>query len=425
MAVRLYYDDPFLTTFDARVSDIREVSRAAGQALWQMSLDQSAFYPTSGGQPCDTGTLYATSRSGAVLEVPIEGVEEDEHGEVWHYTSKPLAAGTEVRAILDWTRRFDHMQQHSAQHLLSAVFSYELNAHTVSFHLGEESSTIDLNSDSIAGASIERVERLTNQLIAEDRKISAVVVQRAEAEAMLAAGRLRKLPDREGPIRIISIANYDLNACGGTHLHSTGQIGGLLLRSTERVRQGLRVEFVAGLRAITAARRDFSTLSRAAATLSIPRAEIPAAIDRLLGDVKTAAKERQKLQKELVAYHAMRLVVEDLVEDRLRVIRRAYPDRDAEYVKLLAAQVAATTTQTVAMLASVQQEPAFVVMSRSHDLEFSCGALLKDALAAMGLRGGGSTDLAQGQVPGASLDDLWTTLETGARASLKKLTTSR
>ncbi len=159
------------------------------------------------------------------------------------------------------------MQQHSGQHLLSAIFSRELSAHTVSFHLGDESSTIDLNAASIAHASLERVERLANEIIAQDRPLSIRTVTRAEADALLAAGQLRKLPEREGDIRLIEIDGVDLNACGGTHVRSTGQIGGLMLRSVEKVRQGLRVEFVCGLRAVAMARRDFSVLTETAAKL--------------------------------------------------------------------------------------------------------------------------------------------------------------
>ena len=262
MVDRLYYGDSFLTSFDAVVTDIRLVSRTGGEALWQVALDRSAFYPTSGGQPFDKGNLTATSRNGAVLEIPIDEVAEDEQGEVWHYTAKPLVAGTQVHAAIDWERRLDHMQQHSGQHLLSAIFSRELGAHTVSFHLGDESSTIDLNTASIAHASLERVERLANEIIAQDRPITIRTVSRSEAESLLAAGQLRKLPERDGDIRLIEIEGVDLNACGGTHLRSTGQIGGLVLRSTEKVRQGLRVEFVCGLRAVAAARRDFGVLDR-------------------------------------------------------------------------------------------------------------------------------------------------------------------
>lgn len=398
MTERLYYSDSFLRNFFSRVTDIRELSRSDGQSVWQVALEGTAFYPTSGGQPHDLGTLTAISRSGAVLEVPVTAVEEDEKGEVWHQTLKPLLAGTEIKGEIDWQRRLDHMQQHSGQHLLSAVFVRELQAPTVSFHLGEASSTIDLAVNSLAQHSLERVERIANELIAEDRTVTVRKVDRGEAEALLAVGALRKLPERDGEIRLIEIADCDLNACGGTHVRSTGQIGGLLIRGVERVRQGVRVEFVCGLRAVGAARQDFSVLTRSALLLSAPRSEVPAGIERLAADTKSSAKELHKLREETATYHAVKLAVEEQIVDHLRLVRRIFTDRDADYVKLLASRLIASVPQTVALLVSEQQGPAFVVLARSGDLDFHVGNLMKEALAAMGLRGGGSPDLAQGQV---------------------------
>src|ERR1700742_1166514 len=221
MSDRLYYADPSLSSFDARVSDIREVSRNQGRSLWQIALDRSAFYPTSGGQPHDTGMLIATSAGGALLEAPILAVEEDEHGEVWHTSPKPLLAGTAVRGHVDWSRRRDHMQQHSGQHLLSAVFYRQLGAATVSFHLGEMSSTIDLASETITPEDLERVQDTVNEIIAENRPVTIQTIPRDEAEMLLAAGKLQKLPPREGNIRLIEFDEVDLNACGGTHVEAT------------------------------------------------------------------------------------------------------------------------------------------------------------------------------------------------------------
>ena len=399
---RLYYGDSFLTSFDAVVTDIRLVSRTGGEALWQVALDRSAFYPTSGGQPFDKGILTATSRNGAVLEISIDEVAEDEQGEVWHYTAKPLVAGTQVHAAIDWERRLDHMQQHSGQHLLSALFSRELGAQTVSFHLGDQSSTIDLNTDSIAHASLERLERLANEIIAQDRPLSIKTVSRAEAEQLLAAGQLRKLPERDGDIRLIEIEGIDLNACGGTHLCSTGQIGGLALRSTEKVRQGLRVEFVCGLRAVAAARRDFSVLTEAAGTLSIPASQLPQSIERLLAEAKHSAKERQKLREEIARYEAAELLASAPIHNGVRIVRRQFADHDADYIKLLAAKLAAGSG-VVSLLASTQQEPASVVFGRSAELRFPCGELMKNALADLGLRNGGSALASDG----ARADSAW------------------
>ena len=282
-------------------------------------------------------------------------VEEDDHGEVWHQTLKPLLAGTEVKGEIDWARRLDHMQQHTGQHLLSAIFVRELHAPTVSFHFGDTSSTIDLAVDSLAHHSLQRLERIVNELIAEDRAVTVRTVGRAEADALLAAGALRKLPERKGTIRLIEIADCDLNACGGTHLRSTGQIGSLLLRSVERVRQGVRVEFVCGLRAVAAARQDFSVLTRSASLLSTPRVEVPAGIERLVADAKSSVKEQRKLREELATYHAIRLAVEEQIVNRLRLVRRTFTERDAEYVKLLASRLVASVPQTVALMVSAHR----------------------------------------------------------------------
>src|SRR5271167_587279 len=185
MSDRLYYADPSLASFEAHVSDIREVSRSQGRSLWQIALDRSAFYPTSGGQPHDTGMLTATSSGGALLEAPVLAVDEDEQGEVWHTTPKPLLAGTAVRGYVDWSRRRDHMQQHSGQHLLSAVVYRELGAVTVSFHLGEMTSTIDLALETISREQLERLEDMVNEIIAEDRPITTRTIPRREAEMLL------------------------------------------------------------------------------------------------------------------------------------------------------------------------------------------------------------------------------------------------
>jgi len=403
---RLYYDDSFLKNFSARVVDIREVSRTSGVSLWQIALDRTAFYPTSGGQPGDTGILTATSRNGAVLEVPIEAVEEDDAGHVWHFTRKPLTAGTEVHGSINWDRRLDHIQQHSGQHLLSAVFARELEAPTVSFHLGDAVSSIDLTTGPIAHHSLERVERIVNEIIAEDRTVTIRAVARDQAEKLLADGALRKLPEREGTIRLIDIADYDLNACGGTHVRSTGQIGSLLLRSTERVSRGVRVEFVCGLRAAAAARHDFTLLGRAAAALSIGRDDIPIAIERLQSEVKSSTKDRQRLREDLANYHATRLAVEEMIRDNLRLVRRTFAERDRDYVRLLASRVCATVPRTVALFIAAEADPARIFLACSHDIDLNCGDFLRSSLAAHGLRGGGSPDLAQGDLPRSQADEV-------------------
>jgi alanyl-tRNA synthetase len=461
-AERLYYADSALTHFTATVTDIRERSRTGSASLWQIALDRSAFYPTSGGQPHDIGTLTATAPSGARLEAPIVDVEEDEHGELWHLTPKPLLAGTGIEGRIDRARRIDHMQQHSGQHLLSALFYRELHAPTVSFHLGDAVSTIDLEIDALAPSALADIEHLANAIVAEGRPLALRNVTAAEAEALLAKGKLRKLPERAGDIRLVVIAgkpaagaiaghpaagaitgnpvagaapdnqdhvssaDLDVNACGGTHVASTNQIGAVLLRGTERIRQSVRVTFLCGNRAIAAARADDALLTQLGREFSVGRTDLPAALARIKAEIRTAAKERQGLREDLANYHASRLLVEDPPHDDLRIVRRIFADRDADYVKLLASRLISAAPHTAVLLASTQQQtqqptqqpnsPATVVVGCSQELGRNAGEMLRAALAAAGGRGGGSATLAQGLVPAENLAAALDALESVLRA---------
>jgi alanyl-tRNA synthetase len=396
---RLYHSDSFLSKFTGCVTGVRELAGGDGELAWQLALDHTAFYPTGGGQPFDRGQLSATLRDGTVLKVPVEQVEEDEEGTVWHYVRKPLAVGTYVEGQIDWERRFDHMQQHTGQHLLSAVFWRELHLPTISFHLGEGISTIDLTSGPLVQPSVEHVERIANEIIGEDRPVSTRCVSRGEAEAMLAAGQLRKLPERQGTIRLIDIADCDNNACGGTHVRSTGQIGGLQLRTVERVSRGVRVEFVCGLRAVRAARADLAVLHEASALLSTAATELAPTVRRLLTEGKANVKEGQKLREELAVFQAERLALEVPIENGLRFVVRAWRDRDRDYVKLLASRTVKAAPRTAVIFCANDADPGRVFVARSSDLDFNCGQILRESLAHLGLRGGGSEDLAQGEVP--------------------------
>jgi alanyl-tRNA synthetase len=303
------------------------------------------------------------------------------------------------------------MQQHSGQHLLSAVVYRQLGAATVSFHLGEMTSTIDLAREAISHEELDRVEDAVNEIIAENRAVTMRTIAREEAEMLLAAGTLHKLPDREGDIRLIEIDDIDLNACGGTHVEATGQIGALLIRGTERMRQGIRVEFVCGLRAAVTARHDLSTLTHAATALSVGRLDVAEAVDRLLAETRAAHKASQKLTEELAGYHAASLLQQHPLQGGRRLVRLIFTSQDAAYIKLLASRLIASSQQTCALLATTQEEPARVVVAATADLKADCGSLLREALAVYGLRGGGSPGMAQGQIPKAHLDDLFNSLE--------------
>lgn len=417
MTERLYYADSFLTDFDAVVTEIQELSRNGGKSLWRVALDRSAFYPTSGGQPHDTGHLLATARSGAELAAAIVGVEEDEAGQVWHHTEKPLSAGTHVHGAVDAARRIDHIQQHSGQHVLSAAFARVGQASTVSFHLGETISTIDLAVDGLVGSTLREVEELANQVIAEDRPVTVTTVSRQQAQDWLAAGELRKLPPREGDLRIIDIADFDRNACGGTHVRSTGQIGGLHLRGTEKVRQGVRVEFVCGLRAMRAVREDFRLLGEAGRLLAVGFAEIPEAIEHMQSRAKQAAKQALAQAEDLIAHRAAKLVREVPVENGCRIVwMKLSPEEysSAAQAKLLASKLVAAEERAVAIFAwqSTEGGGATVIFARSAGLPFDCGTLLREVLTSRGGRGGGSKDMAQGSIVPEHLHDVMDELRT-------------
>jgi len=388
MTERLYYIDPALLEFEANV-----VSAHTENGRTNIVLDRTAFYPTSGGQLFDTGSLEGNGQSFRVTDV-----NETEAGDVLHVMEGSAPApGTPVRGLVDRERRRDHMQQHTGQHLLSAVFIALCNAPTVSFHMGDESCTVDLDIKSLSDDQLRQAERRANEIATDDVPVDIRFVTPDEARQM----GVRKIPPGiTDKLRLIEIRGHDLTACGGTHVSRTGQIGPLLLRKSEKVKQGMRVEFVCGLRAIAGARRDFETLTGAAALFSAHIYDLPAQIRKALDEVKGAGKQRHKLEEEVAELMAARLLAESPEQSSVRVVVRWFADRELPFVKLLA-QKLTVQPGAVALLASSAAQPA-LVFAQSPGGRFDMGALMKEAMAALGGRGGGSRDLAQGGVPAGS-----------------------
>jgi alanyl-tRNA synthetase len=404
MTERLYYNDSFLYEFDAHVADLHEMTRQGTTSTWMVKLDRTAFYPMSGGQPFDTGSLIAFSRSGAELKVKVEDVFEDEVGEIWHRTDKVLEPGARVHGTIDRERRRDHMQQHSGQHVLSAAFIHLFNYPTVSFHLGEESSTIDLQCEILLDEHLVRVERLANEVIVEDRPVTIHYASRQDAERM----GVRKLPPREGQIRLIDISDFDLNACGGTHVRSSGQIGCILVRKTEKVKQGVRVEFVCGLRAVKTARNDFMTLTESAGLYTTGSYDLPTQIRKQTEELKAQHRTQAKLNEELAELLAAKMVDESPAVNGRKIIRQVLTDRDAAFAKLLAQKLSRNGKGIVVLLAAPTPTPT-LIFARSQDQGVDVGALLKEIVMSAGGRGGGGKDLAQGGVPeAANLEEILT-----------------
>jgi alanyl-tRNA synthetase len=385
MTEHLYYHDAFLYDFDATVSESTSIdSRPA------LILDRTAFYPTSGGQVFDTGWLQP--RDSAKLRI-VE-VSENDHGDILHFLEHPadLAPGSSVRGQIDRDRRRDHMQQHSGQHVLSAAFVKLFNMPTVSFHMGVDSCSIDLDTKSITADQVRDAEALANSIVFEDRPVAIRFVTQQEAQGL----GLRKIPPLErDQLRLIDIRDFDLTACGGTHVASTGQIGCILLRKVEKVRQGWRIEFVSGTRAVSTARRDYTTLADAAALCSSHIWDIPQQIRKFQDEARAARKANEVLSEELADSYASRLLAETPPQGSRITIIRIFSDRDLAFIKLLAQRLTRHVPNVVALLAATPEPPA-IVFAQSAGQPFDMGALMKEALTRLGGRGGGSKDMAQG-----------------------------
>ncbi len=390
MTTRLYYDDSFLYDFDAEVREVLDSPRPA------LVLDRTAFYPTSGGQVFDTG--WITSEASPKLRVTE--VADGEDGKVVHYLEAPLKdlkPGTRVRGQIDATRRRDHMQQHSGQHVLSAAFVRLYNMPTVSFHMADDYCSIDLDTPALTKEQIESAERLANEIIFENRAVDIRFVTRDEAEKL----GLRKLPPTErDELRLIDIRDFDLTACGGTHVSQTGQIASILLRKTEKVRQGWRVEFVAGRRAVATARRDFAALTETAALFSAHIYDVPQQARKSLDEIKSLRKQHEQSQEELAAAYAAVLLADAPETRGRRIVVRTLSDRDLNFVKLLAQKVTRLSSNVIALLATTSPQPS-LVFAQSAGQPFDMGALMKETTTNLGGRGGGSKDMAQGGIPNA------------------------
>jgi alanyl-tRNA synthetase len=388
MTDRLYYHDSFLYDFDAEVHDVIETPRPA------LILDRTAFYPTSGGQVFDTGVISTENEKLKVTEVA-----DTDDGRVVHYieATRDLKPGTRIRGYIDQGRRRDHMQQHSGQHVLSAAFIRLFNMPTVSFHMADDYCSIDLDSATLSKDQVEQAERLANEIILENRPVDIRFVTRDEAANL----GLRKIPvaDRD-ELRIIDIRDWDLSACGGTHVNQTGQIGCILLRKTEKVRQGWRVEFVAGQRAVRTARRDFTALTETASLFSAHIYDVAQQARKSLDEIRSLRKQREQSLEELAEAQAAAILAETPEENGRKVIVRIFADRDMNYLKLLAQRLTRLAPNVVTLLATTSPQPS-LVFAQSASQPNDMGALMKETMSKLGGRGGGSKDMAQGGIPHA------------------------
>ncbi len=374
MTIRLYYEDSYLREFSAVVL---AASDRDGQPV--VVLDRTAFYAASGGQPHDTGTL-GTAR---VLEV-----EETGSGEILHVLDSPLFPGP-VSGHVDWARRFDHMQQHTGQHILSQAFIQAAQAPTVSFHLGQEASTVDLDLPKPTQAVMQAAELLATGVVFEDRPVQVLKVDRARLSDL----GVRKETQREGEIRIIDVEGFDRSPCGGTHVRRTGEIGMIVVLGWERYKGGTRVEFLCGGRVWKYFHVGHDILRELGRVFSSHASELPKLADRLQQDRSALARENTRLQERILEMEAQELLDRADMISGVKIIRHIYTDRDLDTVKVLAHKIT-DLAKAVAVL-GLAQEPAQVAVAKSREIPGDCGQAIKEVAANSGGRGGGRPEMAQ------------------------------
>jgi alanyl-tRNA synthetase len=369
MTERLYYLDPYLKEFTATV--IRKTDKG-------VVLDRTAFFPTGGGQPCDLGTLNG---------VEVTDVIEDGN-DVVHAIASPLDG--EVRGVIDWDRRRDHMQQHHGQHLLSEAFVRVAKAQTSSFHLGRQGSSIDLDQN-VVPVDIERAETLTNMVIYENRPVQIGFYGHSEAKNL----PMRKPPPAEERIRVVTVNDYDCQACCGTHPRTTGEVGVVCITGVERQKGSTRVHFVCGYRALNEARENARILKSLGQKLSAGRDDLEKAVDRITADFADARRQLNAAERKLAEQLGRELAA------RGRVVVEIFEGRGIEYLRSVATALV-TGPGKVAILGG-SGETSSVVVARSSDLSLDLRTIFKDVLAPIQGRGGGTAHFVQGGGPGADV----------------------
>jgi alanyl-tRNA synthetase len=382
MTQRLYYDDSHLVRFSAHV-----VERLSLEDHPAVVLDRTAFYPTGGGQPHETGWLNGV----AVVDV----VEREADEAVIHALAAPLEA-EEVEGLVDWQRRFDLMQQHSGQHILSAAFLEHLDANTVSFHLSETTATIDLDRAPLATDQLAEVEALANTVVLQNRPAVARFVPDEEMPTL----PLRKAVIHAGPVRVVQIADFDCSACGGTHVHATGEVGLIKITRSERRGGDTRVEFVCGGRALVDYAAKNAVVMGLAQEFTVGHWELADHVHRLVDELQETRRELRRTRDALLDAEASAFWHQALSLGPVRLVRAHFPERTPDELKFLAQRLIAQP-QTAALLGSGQKatEKGHLVFARSADVDVHMGTLMRQACEVIGGRGGGRPEFAQGGAP--------------------------
>lgn len=387
MTQRLYYIDSYQTEFDATLVALATVADRPAALL-----DRTCFYPTSGGQPFDRGTLAGCQ---------VVDVVAGDNGEVWHLLEAALAGvvpGAAVQGVIDWSRRYDHMQQHSGQHLLSQLFYRLFGYETVSVHFGATESTLDLDTAVLAPAQLDEAEQQANELVYAALPITAYLVNEAE----LSRVPLRRPPKVSGEIRIVEIDGFDYSACGGTHVRTTAEIGPVKLTKQERRRGQVRITFLCGKRAIHDYAAKHRLLNEVAALFSTDAGDAPKLIERNLAQLKMLQRELDAANEHLLRYEAIELADSAGESDQLRVVTHLFAGRDINLVKGLAGQLQ-QQPNVIALLGATTGDKLTLIFARSAEVDHHMGELLRDTLQLASGKGGGRPDFAQGGIADPAL----------------------
>lgn len=377
MTRKLFYEDPYLTEFTATVTGHGTEPNGTPYVV----LSETAFYPTGGGQPCDLGTLNG------VQVVDVEEVD----GEIRHRLDAPLLDMRSIEGRIDWTRRFDHMQQHTGQHILSAAFEQLFDGETVGFHLGREVVTVDITLPDLTQEIAEGVERLANSIVLADREILCRFVDKEE----LARMPLRKPPSVTENIRIVTVDGFDYSPCGGTHPARTGEIGMIKILGWEKYKGNVRVEFVCGWRTWQAMTDKQIVLRQLSRHLTAGEAELPDGVARLLKERKELEKALAEANAKLLEAEADTLFAAARDPHGVRLVAKAFEGRSMQELQRLGQRIASLDPQAVALLVT-GGEKTQLVFARGGEVMVPMNELLKETLLLIDGKGGGNPSLAQG-----------------------------
>ncbi|MEI5907446.1 DHHA1 domain-containing protein [Bacillus spongiae] len=379
MTIKRYYQDAYMNVFQTEIQNQQQDENGA----WYVVLEETAFYPTGGGQPHDTGTLHNRN----VINV------EEVNGEIRHYIEEPIEdISTVVEGRVNWDRRFDHMQQHAGQHILSAAFIEALSYETISFHLGKEILTIDLDVSNITETDALKAEALANQVIQEGRLIETKWITEAE----LSDYPLRKQPSVTGEIRLVLIPDFDYNGCGGTHPRSTSEVGAIKILDWEKHKGHIRLQFVCGNRVLKQLHQKHGLLKELTGMLQAPEESMVLTIERLQAKQKEQEKAIEELKEGLLIYEAEELLKEAKAHEGRTFIKASFVDRPIRELQKIAQHITSRRNETVVLLVVQNDEKLQFVAAKGSSPRVNLRTVAQNVFPLINGRGGGKESFVQG-----------------------------